>query len=83
MPFVHSEKVADCENSVRLLEQLIVQAEDAHLDDVAKQIKGLQRSADQFTMVLKAFNRLPHRNAMIGRTSTKEELEYLNTKKIP
>ena len=83
MPYVHSEKVADCENSVRLLDQLIVQAEDAHLDDVAKQIKGLQRSADQFTMVLKAFNRLPHRNAMIGRTSTKEELEYLNTKKIP
>jgi uncharacterized protein (DUF924 family) len=83
MPYVHSEKLADCENSVRLLDALIVQAEDNHLDDVVKQVKGLQRSAEQFTMVLKAFNRLPHRNALIGRTSTKEEEEYLKTGKIP
>lgn len=36
MPFVHSEKLADIENSVRLIDQLVVQAEDAHLDEVAK-----------------------------------------------
>jgi|TARA_B110000285_G_C15110489_1_gene610755 uncharacterized protein (DUF924 family) len=34
-------------------------------------------------MVLKAYNRLPHRNALIGRSNTKEEEEYLKTGKIP
>lgn len=35
MPFVHSEKLADCELSVQLFDQLIEEAEEDQLDDVA------------------------------------------------
>ena len=36
MPYMHSEKVEDCEKSVQLIEQLKNQAEDNHYDQVAK-----------------------------------------------
>ena len=67
MPFEHSESLADQERSVALFEAL---ARDTGLDDP---LDWAVRHAE----VIRRFGRFPHRNAILGRASTPEELEYL------
>jgi len=63
MPFMHSESPVIHEQAVKLFSQ-----------------PGLERNLE-FEMKHKAiidrFGRYPHRNAVLGRTSTAEELEFL------
>jgi uncharacterized protein (DUF924 family) len=66
MPFEHSEYLPDQQESVRLFEQL---ARD-----------GLQEPLPWATKhfdVIKRFGRFPHRNSILGRESTAEEIEFL------
>jgi uncharacterized protein (DUF924 family) len=63
LPFVHSEDVA---NQVRALALF----EAANLRDALGFVKG--RLA-----LVRRFGRFPHRNAILGRTSTPEELKFL------
>ena len=67
MPFEHSESPADQERSVALFEAL---ARETGLDDP---VDWAVRHAD----VIRRFGRFPHRNAILGRPSTDEELAYL------
>jgi uncharacterized protein (DUF924 family) len=67
MPFEHSEFLNDQLESVRLFEQLAQQ--------------GLQEPlswAIKHHDVIKRFGRFPHRNSILGRESTAEEIEFLN-----
>jgi len=66
MPFEHSEALNDQEESVRLFRQL---AEDGLADPLPWAIKHLD--------VIKRFGRFPHRNSLLGRESTAEEIEFL------
>jgi uncharacterized protein (DUF924 family) len=73
LPLGHSEKFSHLERAVTLAEQL---AEDAP----EKFRKILEHSASQargHCDVIARFGRHPHRNAVLGRPSTLEELEYL------
>jgi len=63
LPFEHSEDVADQEESVRLFETL-------------GEGEGLRYALDHRD-VIKRFGRFPHRNAVLGRASTPDEIEYL------
>lgn len=63
LPLEHSEDLADQEDCVRLIAQL----EDGGYLDYA------ERHRD----VIARFGRFPHRNAVLGRDSTEEELEFL------
>ncbi len=66
MPFEHSEFLTDQQESVRLFTQL---AQD-----------GLQEPLSWATKhfdVIKRFGRFPHRNAILGRESTPDEIEFL------
>jgi len=63
MPFEHSESLADQERSVALHRTLPGQEADAW--------------AVKHHDVIARFGRFPHRNAALGRTSTAEELAYL------
>ena len=65
LPFEHSEDAADQERSVRLFAAL----DDADYDRYA----ALHRD------LIIRFGRFPHRNAALGRVSTREELEYLDS----
>lgn len=65
LPFEHSEDAADQERSVRLF----VALDDADYDRYA----ALHRD------LIARFGRFPHRNAALGRVSTQEELEYLDS----
>lgn len=65
MPFMHSEKLEDQQKCVSLFEG--VKNDDPLSHEYA--VKHLR--------VIEAFGRFPHRNVILGRESTSQELEYL------
>jgi uncharacterized protein (DUF924 family) len=67
MPFEHSESLPDQVESVRLFEQLAAQGLES----------PLQWARAHFD-VIRRFCRFPHRNGILGRASTPEELEFLS-----
>jgi uncharacterized protein (DUF924 family) len=73
LPLGHSEDLGDLDAAVRLAEDLARDAppgERAMLEHSASQARGHRE-------VVARFGRQPHRNAILGRTSTREESEYL------
>ena len=73
LPLGHSEKLAHLERAVALAEELATGAAPEFrkvLEHSASQARGHRD-------VIARFGRQPHRNAVLGRASTPEELEYL------
>ena len=66
MPLMHSEDLADQDESVRLYR-------------AAGLVDNL-RFAGHHRELVRRFGRFPHRNAILGRVSTPEELAYLDSK---
>jgi len=66
MPFMHSEDLGDQDRSVALYEKA--------------NLKDNLRFALHHRDIIRRFGRFPHRNFILGRESTKEELEYLASK---
>ncbi len=66
MPLMHSETLVHQDESVRLFEQAGLAAN--------------ARFARHHRELIRRFGRFPHRNEMLGRTSTPEELAYLGSK---
>ncbi|NJM44550.1 MAG: DUF924 family protein [Brachymonas sp.] len=63
MPYMHSESVAIHQEALRLFAQ-----------------SGLENNLDferRHLAILERFGRYPHRNAILGRESTPEEIEFL------
>jgi len=67
LPFEHSEALADQERALALFGAL---ARDSGLT-------GPLEWAEKHAAVIRRFGRFPHRNAILGRASTAEELEFL------
>ena len=62
---MHSENIDDQNLSVELFSKI-----------------GLEnnlRFAKHHRDIIEKFNRFPHRNAILGRTNTTDEIEYLNS----
>lgn len=75
LPFEHSEDITDQRESVRLFE-------DLHPRFAAMDKKAADETLDyakRHMQIIERFGRFPHRNAILGRTSTFEELEFLKT----
>lgn len=73
LPLGHSEELAHVQAAVELAEQLAEEAPPELrriLEHSASQARGHRD-------VIARFSRHPHRNAVLGRRSTAEELEYL------
>ena len=68
MPFEHAEGLAMQDEAVRLFTRLVAEdpAEGSKLD-----------YAHRHRAVIERFGRFPHRNAILGRQSTAEEIEFL------
>jgi uncharacterized protein (DUF924 family) len=66
LPFEHSEDLADQDESVRLFEAMRLPLGDST-------VEYAYRHRD----LIRRFGRFPHRNAVLGRASTPEELRYL------
>lgn len=67
LPFEHAENLAMQEESVRLFETL---RGDPHSEEAIDY-------AYRHHAIIERFGRFPHRNAMLGRPSTTEEIEFL------
>lgn len=67
LPFEHSEALLDQEECVRLFEQWRDEPELVRFCDAARRHRE----------VVARFGRFPHRNAALGRTSSAEELDFL------
>ena len=62
LPFEHSEALADQDRACELMRDL----DDEH-----------RRYAERHREIIRRFGRFPHRNEILGRASTPEELEFL------
>jgi uncharacterized protein (DUF924 family) len=72
LPFEHSEAMADQNRCVELMELLVEEVPD--LEDGFK--SGLDYAL-RHREVIERFGRFPHRNEILGRQSTSEEIEFL------
>ena len=67
LPFEHSEHLPDQELCLRLMMEL----------SVFRETRELHVWAEKHLVIIRRFGRFPHRNAALGRTSTNEEIEFL------
>lgn len=67
MPLMHSEELEEQELSVKLFR--------------AHNLTDSLRFAEHHRNLIIEFSRFPHRNAILGRESTKEEIDYLASKR--
>ena len=74
-PLQHSEILSDQDVGVNLLTELLTTCEQDWSDYVQKTLRFFQSHQD----VITRFGRFPHRNKILRRPSTPEELEYLKT----
>ena len=77
MPFEHAEDIAMQEQAVALFTRM-ADAESATAPEaVVKSIANSLDYAKRHRHVIQRFGRFPHRNAILGRTSTPEEIAFL------
>ncbi|MDQ9169281.1 DUF924 family protein [Oxalobacteraceae bacterium R-40] len=76
LPLEHSESLADQEQSVALYEELI-----AGIDESQRaEFEGFLWFAKRHHEIIQRFGRFPHRNPVLGRESTPEEIAFLKEK---
>ncbi len=63
MPFMHSEKLSDQKRAIELFEKA--------------NLVGNIKYAIEHHDIIKRFNRFPHRNVILGRESSEEEMVFL------
>jgi uncharacterized protein (DUF924 family) len=67
LPFEHAESLAMQDRSVALFSAL----------EAYPETKGLTAWAEKHRVIVRRFGRFPHRNAVLGRDSTPEEIAFL------
>lgn len=75
LPFEHSESLVDQDRAVELFKALHASVPPAD----QKFFAGYLDFAERHRAVIERFGRFPHRNRILGRTSTKEETAFLAT----
>lgn len=74
LPLEHAENLEVQQRSVSLFQQLLAQVPASQKDVFA----GFLDYAERHAAVIKQFGRFPHRNKILARESTPEELAYLD-----
>ena len=69
LPLMHSEVLEDQDLCVKLVERTLVSENEFNLKNY--------ESALRHQYIIARFGRFPHRNKILGRISTKEEIEFL------
>jgi uncharacterized protein (DUF924 family) len=75
LPLEHSESVAHQDRSLDLYQQLLNDVPD----DQKETFTGFRNFAIRHRDIVVRFGRFPHRNAILGRISTDEEIAFLQT----
>jgi uncharacterized protein (DUF924 family) len=73
MPLQHSESLEVQEESVAAYKRLLTEAPEV----VRGVFEGCVSFAERHREVIRRFGRFPHRNAVLGRPSTPDEVAYL------
>ncbi len=73
LPFMHSEDVADQDYCVWFCANEVQHGPAEHMDRLRMTLDFATKHRD----IVRKFGRFPHRNEMMGRESTPEELEFL------
>ena len=73
MPLEHSESLADQQRCVELFEALLAQAPAAYHANIGSSLNFAIKHRD----IIREFGRFPHRNEILGRMATPEEMRYL------
>jgi uncharacterized protein (DUF924 family) len=73
MPLLHSEELSDQERCVALFLELTNEVTRSARATMLSRVGFAERHRD----IVKKFGRFPHRNAVLGRESTPDELEFL------
>ena len=68
LPLVHSEEMIDHEKAYKLMDKYLINHPD---------INTIKKFWLDHTNAIKKFSRYPHRNKILGRQSTIEEIEFL------
>ena len=68
LPLIHSEEITDHDMAYYLVDKYL--KDHTGLSDIKKFWKD-------HTLAIKRFHRYPHRNEVLGRESTREEIEFL------
>lgn len=77
MPLMHSESLADQEACVAAFEALASEYRGRGRDDLAEAVGGNLKYAIAHRDIVAKWGRFPHRNALLGRVSTPEEIAFL------
>jgi uncharacterized protein (DUF924 family) len=75
LPLEHSESLPDQHESMRLFSALAASAGA----DLKELFDGYLRYAERHRDIIARFGRFPHRNSILGRPSTAEEIAFLQT----
>jgi uncharacterized protein (DUF924 family) len=73
LPYEHSEDPGDQERSLALFTELMAAAAPEERGDAEEQLIA----AERHHYIIRRFGRFPHRNAVLGRISTAEEVQFL------
>lgn len=73
MPFEHSEDIEMQKQSLKLFNKLMHDSPD----ELKSTMSGFKDYAQKHYDVIERFGRFPHRNKILGRESTIEEIEFL------
>ena len=68
LPLIHSEEISDHDMAYFLLSKYLRSHEGYH---------KIKKFWQDHTKAIRLFHRYPHRNEILGRTSTPEEIDYL------
>lgn len=74
MPMQHAESIIAQNRSVELFDEL---AQGAEMDFIAAALASSADHARQHRDIITEFGRFPHRNTLLGRSSTEAEVRYL------
>lgn len=74
LPLEHSESLADQDRAVILFDALRQEVPEAQRET----FEGFYQFAIKHRVVIQRFGRFPHRNAILGRASTSEEVKFLS-----
>lgn len=78
MPFQHAETREAQHQGIAEYASLVDEAREKHPESLAM-LENVLSFAEKHRDIIEKFGRFPHRNAVLGRTSTVEELAFLET----
>ena len=76
LPWMHSERMADQDRMLSTMKWIVETAakqSSPNLDFFSMALRSARRHRE----IIKRFGRFPHRNAILGRVSTAQEIEFL------